>query len=145
MIFSKEFADEVYNILVQYGEATEGDRASFVDSHSNHRQYGECTEWRFCGNLGFGGKYRSNTNTVDCYKEDLNEKKENTIKVINENLQLVAIKYLINKCKYLSIIPYSQKHKHSFSNYYCSMSDFGHCPYIESMLTNVYFDCRYKE
>lgn len=34
-----------------------------------------CCEWRFCGALGFGGKFRNNGNHentphVDCYQED---------------------------------------------------------------------------
>lgn len=34
-----------------------------------------CREWRFCGALGFGGKFRNNGNNentpyVDCYRED---------------------------------------------------------------------------
>lgn len=57
---------QVYDILIREAGAPEGDRASFVDALLT----GDCREWRFCGSLGFGGKYRPDTNTVDCYRED---------------------------------------------------------------------------
>jgi len=140
MILSVELAIEIYDVLVQYAGANITEKDSFVDSHSNHREYGECTEWRFCGNLGFGGKYRSYTNTVDCYNEDLNNKTKKIIVTTNDQLQLVTTKYLTNKCKYLNIDPYNKEGKgsnHSFNNHYCSIASFGYCRHIEELINNV--------
>ncbi len=39
----------------------------FSDAHTRTPP---CDEFRFQGRLGFGGKYRRKTNTVDCYPED---------------------------------------------------------------------------
>lgn len=50
-------------------------------------------EYRFQGNLGFGGKYRPDSNTVDCYKEDLNYKTEKIINDINERLKQIIVVY----------------------------------------------------
>lgn len=58
----------VYDALVTIGGADESMRDNFIHHHTNEEY--PCTEWRFCGHLGFGGKYRSRTNKVDCYSED---------------------------------------------------------------------------
>ena len=64
---TEERANKVYDILVNIGGASEYMRDSFVYHHSDYTN-GNCTEWRFMGKLGYGGKYRSNYNAVDCYK-----------------------------------------------------------------------------
>jgi hypothetical protein len=51
----------------------------------------EGDEYRFQGNLGFGGKFRNNGNFnctpyVDCYPEDLTEAREAAIKAVNAKL-----------------------------------------------------------
>ena len=65
---TKEKANKVYDLLVNIGGAYEHDRDSFIYHHTESK-YG-CKEWRFCGKLGFGSKYRCDYNRVDCYKED---------------------------------------------------------------------------
>lgn len=88
MKLSKEFAEKVYDVLIKEagaGASNEWDKESFIYHHEKG-----CDEWRFCGKLGFGGKYRSNTNTVDCYLEDLTPERELIIK--QTNLELSKIK-----------------------------------------------------
>lgn len=62
---TKERANAVFNVLVKHAGARESLREDFVF----HMEEG-CLEFRFGGLLGFGGKYRPERNTVDCYRED---------------------------------------------------------------------------
>ena len=66
---TKERANKIYDILVRLGGAAENGRRGFVHSHEGTPQV-ECEEWRFQGKLGFGGKYWSGQNKVNCYYED---------------------------------------------------------------------------
>ena len=54
---------------------------------------GGCDEWRFMGKLGFGGKYRSGTNRVDCYSEDETPERLDLIKQIN-----IKLLHVVTKC-----------------------------------------------
>ncbi len=65
---SQSKANKIYDLLVSIGGANERDRQDFVYHHCKD-EYG-CTEWRFCGLFGFGGKYRSTWNGVTYYIED---------------------------------------------------------------------------
>lgn len=78
----ENFFNAVYDILVNLGGANEQDRNSFVYNHTSD----ETTEWRFCGHLGFGGKYRSLTNKVDCYREGATPEIRELINKINKDL-----------------------------------------------------------
>lgn len=80
----RQFFDGVYDILVTHGKATESMRAPFLHHHTEAKI--ACEEWRFEGLLGFGGKYRSAYNKVDCYAEDLNPKRRLLIDKINQLL-----------------------------------------------------------
>lgn len=82
-----ESANKVYDILVSVCGAYESDRELFVNNHCDEKEV--TMEWRFVGNLGFGGKYRSQTNRVDCYNEDLNGKREMIIKIANNLLSMI--------------------------------------------------------
>ena len=65
---TREQAIAVYDILVRDAKAPDGSRRdSFVMEFTGERP---TTEWRFCGALGFGGKFRFPRMSVDCYKED---------------------------------------------------------------------------
>lgn len=68
-VLDAEFAGKIYDILVAKCRAVEPDRYSFVHAHTE-RPY--ATEWRFCGMLGFGGKFRNHHERlyVNCYLED---------------------------------------------------------------------------
>ena len=93
MLFhTEEYYNKVYDILVNIGGAVETDRIAFVYEHLN-AEY-PCTEWRFSGKLGFGGKYRSKRNTVDCYQEDETSKRIELIKLMNK--ELAKIKKKVN-------------------------------------------------
>lgn len=81
---TKEKANKVYDVLVEIGNAAESERNSFVYHHTES-EYG-CDEWRFGGLLGFGGKYRSKNNRVDCYYEDRDKATSKIIDQINSEL-----------------------------------------------------------
>jgi hypothetical protein len=76
---TKEKAGKVYDLLVSIGGAYEPDRDNFIYHHTESKE--GCSEWRFSGKLGFGGKYRSGYNGVDCYREDETPER---IKLMNE-------------------------------------------------------------
>lgn len=81
---NQEKANKVYDILVSIGGAYEPYRDSFVYHHTKSKD--KCSEWRFSGKLGFGGKYRSSYNRVDCYKEDETPERMKLIKELNSAL-----------------------------------------------------------
>ncbi len=81
---TEDFANKVYDILINMGGASEDMRDSFVYHHVKSKD--GCDEWRFGGKLGFGGKYRSRTNSVDCYAEDETSQRKNIISQINNEL-----------------------------------------------------------
>lgn len=55
----------VYDVLVKYAGADERGRADFIHAHEKD----VCTEYRFIGALGWGGKYYSEKSRVSCYSE----------------------------------------------------------------------------
>lgn len=59
------------------------EKTDFVHSHLEKNT----TEYRFCDYLGFGGKYRVNTNSVTCYREDETTEKLAIMKATNEELK----------------------------------------------------------
>lgn len=65
-------ATAVYDLLVKLGGAQEMSRFDFVEAHTRL----ERREWRFQGKFGFGGKYRSESNSVDYYSEDKSPARE---------------------------------------------------------------------
>lgn len=77
----------VYDVLVREAGAFghPDDKASFVYAHTAMRLTRHY-EYRFMGALGFGGKYRSETNTVDCYPEDLTPERAEIITRTNAAL-----------------------------------------------------------
>lgn len=78
----------IYDILVKFGGAFEGDRMTFVINHLSGNNY-PCCEWRFQGHFGFGGKYYRQTNRVSYYKEDETEELDVLCKKINDKLTLL--------------------------------------------------------
>jgi hypothetical protein len=97
MKFTKENLEKIYDVLVKYTGAKtnvvtiDGDtfcweKLDFLHSHFHKNT----SEYRFCGFLGFGGKYRSGTNTVTCYREDETEERLAIIKMTNEELKKIA-------------------------------------------------------
>lgn len=76
--------NKIYDILVEFGGAAEFMRTTFIYHHLK-----DCTEWRFQGKFGFGGKYRSRTNTIDYYSEDQTEELDELCQKINDELSKV--------------------------------------------------------
>lgn len=82
-------ANQVYDILVKMGSASESMRDSFI--YYNCESEDGCSEWRFGGKLGFGGKYRVQYNKVDCWSEDETPSILNLITEINNELSKLKI------------------------------------------------------
>lgn len=78
-------AADVYAILVECAGASADSigRDSFIIHFTGDKP---TNEWRFCGALGFGGKFRFPRMTVDCYREDENPERLEMIKRTNERL-----------------------------------------------------------
>ena len=77
-------AEEVYDVLVREAQAPDGDwRQSFVMEFTGDQP---TSQWRFCGSLGFGGKFRFPRLVVDCYPE--HETPENLATITRTNAQL---------------------------------------------------------
>jgi len=81
-------ANQVYDVLVSICGANEHDRESFLYHQTSDTPP---TEWRFCGALGFGGKFwRAGESYkpwyVNCYREDRTSKREKIIDAANEAL-----------------------------------------------------------
>ena len=84
---TEERANKIYDILVNIGGANETMRDQFIFSHCKDMYI--CQEWRFMGKLGYGGKYRGQYNTVDCYREDETKEQLKLIKKINKELEKI--------------------------------------------------------
>lgn len=96
---TKEQANAIYDILVDKAGAYEGDRPGFVYHESN--EY--CSEYRFMGSLGFGGKFWRNVGLrsdgtygevwyVNVYPEDLARWPEKRIVMDIANLALEKLR-----------------------------------------------------
>lgn len=86
----QHFYNEVYTILVNHAGALERDRDRFVACAMSDGQ-DRWTEWRFCGDLGFGGKvWRANGRIyVSCYPEDRTKKREKILDDVNARLKAI--------------------------------------------------------
>jgi hypothetical protein len=81
-------ASEVYDILARCCGAPEAMRIAFIhDQASPHLK-----EWRFSGDLGFGGKFWRNEGRlyVSCYPEDENPLRLDMIAKANQALAALA-------------------------------------------------------
>ncbi len=82
--------NKIYDILVASAGAREDDRISFVSLHESDTQ--KDTEYRFCGHLGFGGKFRQRWKDapyVSCYPEDMTAERKVIIEKTNQLLKEV--------------------------------------------------------
>lgn len=84
---NKNKANAIYCILVQECGALEKQRDHFVYCQTTE----EVIEWRFCGNLGFGGKFWRNSGRlyVNCYREDETPEIQKMIEAANKRLALL--------------------------------------------------------
>lgn len=76
-------AKSAYQILVEECGAQSTDPLGFIIEFTSEEP---CTEWRFQGSLGFGGKFRYPHMSVDCYQEDETPERLNSIDVANKRL-----------------------------------------------------------
>jgi hypothetical protein len=79
-----EWLNAVFDLLVEIGGAHDSLRAEFLQLLGNAER--PCDEFRFQGTLGFGGKYRRKTNTVDFFPEDLTPARVATLVRLNKKL-----------------------------------------------------------
>jgi hypothetical protein len=77
----------VYAALVYYAGAPAGEAENFVLHLSGDSPP---TEWRFCGSLGFGGKFYPESMTVRCYPEDEDDRRRSFINNANTALRRIA-------------------------------------------------------
>jgi len=96
------FYTKVYHILVATAGARKEDWLNFVTSHvftkketKDKHNYGICREWRFCGSIGFGGKYWSGRNAIDCYREEENARVNALITETNEKLKALTTSMVV--------------------------------------------------
>lgn len=90
MALEFEYYRKVYQVLVQECGADENDDKARTFAHAHAAQV-KCSEFRFQGGLGFGGKYRSKTNTVDYYPEDRTEERDKMVERTNNRLKGILL------------------------------------------------------
>ena len=80
-------AEDLFTLLVEHAGAFESDRMSFRYAQADREN--PCREFRFCGALGFGGKFWNSNGRlyVNCYNEDETPKRKRIIKKVNELLE----------------------------------------------------------
>lgn len=83
-------ANAIWDVLVQHAGAHEGGREAFVDVQGHHVP---CTEYRFCGALGFGGKFWNYNGRwyVTAYPEDVRDRPGRQAAVDATNQLLAAL------------------------------------------------------
>jgi hypothetical protein len=74
LLITPEQAAQAFDILVRHAGARADERDLFVHHVSN--PFSPAKEYRFCGHLGFGGKFWNSDNRgsrphVSCYRENL--------------------------------------------------------------------------
>jgi hypothetical protein len=86
--------EAIYDILVEEAGANPNDREDFVLTYTR-KEY-PTTEYRFCGSLGFGGKFWRNQRFglcpfyVSCYPEDNTRERKVIIEHTNKALAALA-------------------------------------------------------
>jgi hypothetical protein len=90
---TREAAEAVWKVLVEEAGASDDDREMFF-----HAQARGCTEYRFCGMLGFGGKFWHNAGRwhVTCYPEDETVLKRIVIERANKRLAALLARFVDN-------------------------------------------------
>lgn len=78
-------AEHIFDLLVEHAGAHEFDRKQFLCAQIER----DCREFRFCGVLGFGGKFWNNNGRlyINCYNEDETPKRKRTINKVNKLLE----------------------------------------------------------
>ena len=82
-MISTEFAGNIWDILVEDCGAINVEREGFIHAAKTTKNL----EYRFCGNLGFGGKiYLETPPRISCYSEDRTKEKDEIIQKTNRKL-----------------------------------------------------------
>lgn len=94
---TEQQARQVWRVLVEDCGASHNplEELSFVTEYTTDSAYSPSSEWRFVGNLGFGGKFRYPGLRVDCYPED--ETPERNAAILAANTRLAALKQAFNR------------------------------------------------
>jgi hypothetical protein len=81
------FYDDVYTLLVHTCKARESMREDFVRHFTNPEERTH-QEWRFQGNMGFGGKFwrRDEGHSITLYGEDENPERLERLREVNDEL-----------------------------------------------------------
>lgn len=87
---TEDQANAVYDVLVEHADAHPDGREEFVFHLS-----GGCTEFRFMGSLGFGGKLYVERRgwRVSCYPEDMTPTRAEAIRVTNAALEALRASF----------------------------------------------------
>lgn len=82
----EQFFERCYTILVEHAGALASGQANFVFHWTKDPSF---REWRFCGSLGFGGKFYFDGVEVriGCYSEDRTPVRDALVAKTNELLQ----------------------------------------------------------
>ena len=86
---SEEIARKIYAILVKYAGAKDDDWAARDFAHYLAHESHQFIEYRFMGLLGMGGKFYATHAQkwhVNCYREDMTEKRQVIITSTNNAL-----------------------------------------------------------
>lgn len=76
-------AEQIYKIL---SEECDAHPSNLLDFTLEFTSKDPCSEWRFQGSLGFGGKFRYPRMSVDCYREDETAARLKSIEAANKRL-----------------------------------------------------------
>jgi len=92
-----EQAEKIWDAIVEHAGANDHFYAKSEFVHAVARSAEHCSEWRFVGSLGFGGKFRNNGNNdntphVDCYPEDETPERRAVIENTNAAIKLIVDK-----------------------------------------------------
>lgn len=92
-IITFDIANSIIDILVEHCGVNANRRKTIIDD----LMWGNLTEYRFQGNLGFGGKLNYNNSKiyVSYYPEDKTPEKELMVEIANNKLSEIYTKYAV--------------------------------------------------
>ena len=93
----EDIADKIWDVVERHcGADTRPDVAHGKRSFVRYALEGTWTEYRFCGNLGFGGKLWLNAGRiyVACYSEDSTPRRKAAIAAANMELNEILLEWI---------------------------------------------------
>ncbi|MEE8368274.1 MAG: hypothetical protein V3S30_08145 [Thermoanaerobaculia bacterium] len=96
LTLTEEIANQIYDILVADCRAAESMRDSWIYHQTKADDFTH--EWRFSGNLGFGGKFWRGWDAwyVDAYSEDYTQEREKIIAATNKKLTALREEFRVS-------------------------------------------------